>query len=41
MPIARNVSQKRKCMKIVQDLPWNIEDLKSGREQTQMPLPLA
>lgn len=33
MPTGRNVSQKKKGMKIVQDLPWNTEDLKSGREQ--------
>lgn len=39
MPIGRNVSQKKKRMKIVQDLPWNTEDLKSGREQTDATSP--
>lgn len=41
MPIGRNVSQgkKKKSMKIVQDLPWNTEDLKSGREQTDATSP--
>lgn len=39
MPTGRNVSQKKKGMKIVQDLPWNTEDLKSGREQTDATSP--
>lgn len=39
MPTGRNVSQEKKCMKIVQDLPWNTEDLKSGREQADATSP--
>lgn len=31
--------RKKKCMKIVQDLPWNTEDLKSGREHTDATSP--
>lgn len=35
METGRNVPwKKNKCMKIVQDLPSNTEDLESGRKQT-------